>query len=315
MKNILITGGAGFIGSNLTGKLLRKGYKVICVDNFTLGTKENISKYMEDENYILCETDVTDTNRLKRIMQENSIDMVYHLAANSDIQKSGITPRIDLDNTFLTTHSVLEAMRQTRTKKMFFASTSAVYGEKPGVLLSESIGNLVPVSYYGAAKLASEAFISAYSYMNDFTVTIFRFANVIGPQLTHGVIYDFIKKLRKNPKQLQILGDGTQCKPYIYVEDLIEAIVRLTEKSEAGVCIYNTGVDTATTVAEIADMVCEALQLAEVEYVFSEGNRGWKGDVPSFQFDLTKIHETGWKAKYSSNEAVRKTLEEVLKEE
>ena len=198
MENILITGGAGFIGSHLTEKFLSSGYKVVVADDFTLGSVDNLIKHMNNFDFKLVEMDIQDVDALEKLMYESQINYVYHLAANSDIQKSAKNPEIDLQKTFSTTYSVLEAMRRVGCKKMFFSSTSAVYGDKRGIDLTEDIGDLRPVSYYGGAKLASEAFISSYSYMNDFDVLIFRFPNVIGPGLTHGVILDFIKKDRKS---------------------------------------------------------------------------------------------------------------------
>ena len=299
MENILITGGAGFIGAHLSRTLLADGHKVVVADDFTLGNRENVADCLENPNFTLIEQDVTDVERLVALMEEHQIERVYHLAANSDIQKSAKVPGIDYDKTFNTTYSVVEAMRRTGCKKLFFASTSAVYGDKAGVNMTEEIGG---------AKLASEAFISSYSYMNDFEVLIFRFPNVIGPGLTHGVIFDFIRKLQKNPKELEILGDGTQCKPYLYVLDLVDAINRFSHRERKGVEIFNIGVDTATTVKEIADMVCERMGLENVEYKFTGGNVGWKGDVPAFQYDLSKIYATGWKPAHNSNESVRDTL-------
>ena len=311
MENILITGGAGFIGAHLVGKLLEGGHKVVVADDFTLGSKENVARYFDNPSFTLVEQDVTDVDKLEALMNEHHIERVYHLAANSDIQKSAKWPGIDYDKTFNTTYAVVEAMRRTACKKLFFASTSAVYGNKAGVNLSEDIGGLAPISYYGGAKLASEAFISSYSYMNDFEVLIFRFPNVIGPGLTHGVIFDFIRKLQANPKELEILGDGTQCKPYLYVLDLVNAVYEFSHQERKGVEIFNIGVDTATTVKEIADMVCERMGLTDVAYKFTGGTVGWKGDVPAFQYDLSKIYATGWKPVHNSNESVRDTLAHV----
>lgn len=308
MENILITGGAGFIGAHLSRTLLADGHKVVTADDFTLGSRENVSDCLNDSNFTLIEQDVTELDKLVELINKYSIERIYHLAANSDIQKSAAKPGIDYDKTFNTTYSVVEAMRITGCKKLFFASTSAVYGDKVGVNISEDIGGLSPISYYGAAKLASEAFISSYSYMNDFETLIFRFPNVIGPGLTHGVIFDFINKLRKNPKELEILGDGTQCKPYLYVLDLVDAINEFSHKDRDGVEIFNIGVDTATTVTEIADMVCERMGLTDVHYKYTGGNVGWKGDVPAFQYDLSKIYAAGWRPVHNSNESVRDTL-------
>lgn len=308
--NALITGGAGFIGGHLAEYLVENGHGVTCVDNLTLGTEENIRPLYDKKTFTFFKADVANKESLSSIMAGRNIEIVYHLAANSDIQKGGIDPLIDFHNTFLTTQSVLESMRNHRIKKLFFASTSAVYGEKTNVLLQEETGGLSPISYYGGSKLASEAFISSYAYMNDMDTVIFRFPNVIGPRLTHGVLFDFKKKLLQNPTYLQILGDGTQCKPYMHVSDLINGIMMMTEPMRKG--IYNIGVETATTVREIADMMCQCMGLSNVRYDFTGGNRGWKGDVPSFQYDLSKIHTAGWMPKYTSNEAVKATIKSIV---
>ena len=309
MENILVTGGAGFIGSHLVGKLLKEGNKVIAADNFTLGRRENVAAYAGSPDFELAELDVQNIDALEALMEKHRIDRVYHLAANSDIQQSAKDPMIDYRNTFNTTCSVLEAMRRTGCKKLFFASTSAVYGEKTDANITEDMGGLAPISYYGGAKLASEAFISSYAHMNDFEVLIFRFPNVIGPNLTHGVIFDFIRKLQADPEVLTILGDGTQCKPYLYVLDLVDAIYSYSMKDRKGVEIFNIGVENATTVKEIADMVCERLGLKNVRYRYTGGNIGWKGDVPRFQYDLSKIKASGWKPGHDSNGSVRATLD------
>jgi UDP-glucose 4-epimerase len=315
MQTALVTGGAGFIGSNLIARLLESNYNVICVDNLTLGKKENISLFLDNKDFTFYEKDVSSIDALLDIIGNNTIDIIFHLAANSDIQMSAKYPVIDYQNTFSTTYAVLECMRQKNIKKLFFASTSAVYGEPRGTNLSENSGPLLPISYYGGAKLASEAFISSYSYMNNFNATIFRFPNVIGQNLTHGVIFDFINKLRQNNKILEILGDGTQHKPYIYIDDLIEAILLIALNDESGMNIYNVGVEGTTSVKEIADMVCKNLGLQNVQYNYSGGDRGWKGDVPTFQYDLSKIHKRGWAAQYNSNQAVQVTLDKVIKYE
>lgn len=312
MDRILVTGGAGFIGSNLIGKLLELGHRVICVDNMQLGKLENIEEYMNDPNFRLIEMDASDIDALEKVIKDHNIERVYHLAANSDIQKSGECPGVDIKSTFFTTYAVVEAMRRCNVKKLFFSSTGAVYGDKGNEVMYEDMGGLSPISYYGGAKLASEAFISAYAYMNDFQVLIFRFPNVIGPKLTHGVIFDFIRKLQADPKELVILGDGTQCKPYLYVGDLVDAIIDYSFMERRGVERFNIGVENATTVKEIADMVCECMGLDNVRYKYTGGNIGWKGDVPLYQYDLSKIYATGWRSQHDSNEAVRETLKALI---
>lgn len=308
---VLVTGGAGFIGSHLVKRLLSEKNEVIVVDNFTLGTQERINEFINDSNFKFYKIDIDDTEEFCRKLKDKKIDIIYHLAANSDIQKSGKNPSIDFRNTFLTTYSILELMRREKIKNLFFASTSAIYGDTNGKIMTEDLGGLEPISYYGAAKAASEDFISSYTNMNDLNTMIFRFSNVIGPNLTHGVIFDFKKKLEKNSKELEILGDGTQTKPYVYVLDLIDGIMMMTKQISSGVHIYNIGTETTTSVTKIADIVCEELGYENVKYKYTGGNIGWKGDVPKFQFDLTRIHNAGWYASYTSDEAVRETVKKL----
>lgn len=312
--NILITGGAGFIGSKLSRELLNnEDNKIIVVDNFVLGRRDLMDEMSANERFKYYDVDASDIDRMSNIIKEHEIDQVYHLAANSDIQKGGKEPNIDFHDTFLTTYGTLEAMRRNNVKNFFFASTSAVYGELVDVNLREDLGGLRPISYYGGSKFASEAFISAYTYMNDMKSLIFRFPNVIGANLTHGVIYDFIKKLQNNPKKLEILGDGTQSKPYIFVDDLVSAMITFFDDVKPGVETYNIGVEDLITVTEIADVVCDAMGLKGVEYSYSGGDRGWKGDVPKFKFDLSKIKSAGYVILHNSRDAVRKTAESEVR--
>lgn len=310
---VLLAGGAGFIGSHLADALLKEGNQVVCIDDFFIGTKKNIEHLLDNPNFTFYEQNLCELERLDNVFAKEEFEYVYHLAANSDIQASANSPIIEYHNTYTTTFNLLECMRKYNVKKFFFASTSAVYGEKMGECVAEDTAELRPISYYGSCKLGSEALISAYSYMNNMKALIFRFPNVIGPRLTHGVIYDFIKRLQEDPTQLRILGDGTQSKPYIYVLDLVDAIMRFKDVKEEGITLYNVGVTTQTSVTQIADIVCEKMGLTGIPYNYTGGRGGWKGDVPKFQYDLSKIHETGWKATYSSNGAVAQTVEEVLK--
>ncbi|MDR1246036.1 MAG: NAD-dependent epimerase/dehydratase family protein [Clostridiales Family XIII bacterium] len=298
----LVAGGAGFIGSHLIDALLKRGEHVVCVDKLGLGGGNMIGHCLDNPNFEFCEFDICDEGKVNALFERHDFGRVYHLAANSDIQKSGADPAIDYRDTFLTTVSLLNAMRKHNVKELLFSSTSAVYGDKRE-LLREDAGDLRPISYYGAAKLASEAFISAYAAMNGLAANIIRFPNVVGERLTHGAIFDFIAKLKKNSKELEILGDGRQDKPYIYVEDLVEAMLLM--KYNEGFDIFNVGVDSSTTVRRIADIVCEEIGLKDVEYKFTGGAVGWLGDVPRFQYDLSKIHAFGWIAKHTSDEAVR----------
>lgn len=311
---LLVAGGAGFIGSHLIDLLLQKGHDVVCVDNYFIGTKENVRHLLCNPHFRMYEQDLCDDVKLAEVFEKEQIEYVFHLAANSDIQASAGHPAVEYHNTYSTTFQLLECMRLYQVKKLFFASTSAVYGEKTDVLLHEETPDLRPISYYGAAKLGSEALISAFSHMNDMQALVFRFPNVIGPRLTHGVVYDFIHRLKADPTHLKILGDGTQCKPYIYVDDLTAAVVKFMNVGKAGMDIYNLGVEGATSVTQIADTVCRKMGIYGIPYEYTGGKTGWKGDVPSFCYDLTKIHAAGWKAEYSSDQAVEKTVEEAIKE-
>ena len=309
--NILVAGGAGFIGSHLCDALLSKNNTVIVADKLIMGSK-NIEHLSQNTNFKFYEMELANQDNVDRLFKDNKIDIVYHMAANSDISKSANDTSIDFNDTLLTTRVLLESMRKNNVKNIFFASTSAVYGEMPDIVLNEETGGLKPVSYYGGAKLASEALISSYVSMCDMNAVIFRFPNVIGPRLTHGVVYDFVKKLRNNSKELLILGNGTQCKPYIYVTDLVNAIVKLTEQFEPGVDVFNISVmSEGTSVTHIAEIVVDVLGLSDVEFKYTGGDRGWKGDVPRFKYDISKVLATGWKPEYTSDEAVRKAAQSL----
>ena len=308
---VMVAGGAGFIGSHLIDALLAEGNDVVCVDNFFIGTKENIAHLHGNPHFKFYEQDLTDLDRMLEIFRTEQVEYVFHLAANSDIQASAQSPMIEYKNTYSTTFILLECMRLCGVKKLFFASNSAVYGEQMGAEVSEEAVALKPISYYGGAKLGSEGIISSFAYMNDMSVLVFRFPNVIGPRLTHGVIFDFVKRLKEDPSHLRILGDGRQSKPYIYVLDLVDAIMRFKD-AEKGVTLYNVGVETQTSVTRIAEIVCEKMGLTGIPFEYTGGRGGWKGDVPVFAYNLDKIHATGWKASMTSDEAVAKTVEMVL---
>ena len=307
---ILVTGGAGFIGSHLCDVLIADGHNVTVVDNLVLGKVENIEHLINNPNFRFLREDLNNGHAMDMIFMDGEFDMVYHLAANSDIQKGGKDPMVDYQLTFNTTFNVLQMMKKYEVKKFFFASTSAIYGETYDVL-NEDYGPLKPVSNYGAGKLASEAFISAFACTYHIQTWITRFPNVVGERFTHGVIYDFIHKLQKNPNELEVLGNGEQCKPYVYVKDLVAGIQFVINNSNEPYNVYMLGSDTRTKVKEIAAMVIEEMSLnASIHY--TGGDRGWVGDVPEFRYDLTKVNNLGWKASYDSNGAVRKAIQMAL---
>jgi len=308
--HVLVTGGAGFIGSHLDDALIARGHKITVVDNLVLGRIENIQHLMATPGFTFVKADLLDMDIMRTVFAEGCFDMVYHLAANSDIQKGGKDPMVDYNLTFNTTFNVLQLMKEFGVKKLFFASTSAIYGETYDVL-NENYGPLKPVSNYGAGKLASEAFISAFSSNEDIQVWITRFPNVVGERFTHGVIYDFIHKLQANPNELEVLGNGEQCKPYVYVKDLVEGILHVIDHATGKYNVYMLGSDTRTKVKEIAQMVIEEMELnATIRY--TGGDRGWKGDVPEFRYDLTKVNNLGWVAPHNSNESVRLAIKKAL---
>lgn len=308
--NILITGGAGFIGSHLCDALVQQGHALTVVDNLVLGRIENIAHLLQLTSFHFIQEDILNMDAMRDIFRNGKFDMVYHLAANSDIKKGGKDPLVDYNLTFNTTFYILQMMKESGVKKLFFASTSAIYGETP-CLLNEDYGPLRPVSNYGAGKLASEAFISAFSSNVGIQTWITRFPNVVGERFTHGVIYDFIHKLRQNPSELEVLGNGEQCKPYVYVKDLVEGILYVIEHAQESYNVYMLGTDTRTKVKEIAAMVIEEMNLhATIRY--TGGDRGWMGDVPEFRYDLEKVNKLGWKASYTSNDAVRLAIQKAL---
>lgn len=307
---LLVTGGAGFIGSHLCDSLVNEGHSVVVVDNLLLGRVENISHLMGRDVFRFYKEDILNLEAMSGIFEAERFDAVYHMAANSDIAKSYEDPSVDMKNTFTTTYNTLTLMRRFGAKEIVFASTSAIYGETRK-LLTEDFGPLLPVSHYGAAKLASEAFISSFAENYGFQAWIARFPNVVGERATHGVIYDFIKKLKANSDELEVLGNGEQYKPYLYVKDLVEAMLFIRKNASKKINVYNVGVESRTRVRDIARMVVEEMGLnAEIRY--TGGDRGWIGDVPEFNYDLSKINSLGWSAKVSSDDAVRKSIRYIL---
>lgn len=304
----LVTGGTGFIASHLEDLLIENGWGVVCID-FSDNT-ENIDHLADDKSFEYHKMDITDMDDVIEVSKE--CDFVFHLAANSDIRAGSENSEVDFKNTFMTTKSVLDAMVANNIKNLFFSSTSAIYGDKPGVKLKEDEGDLKPISHYGAYKLASESIISSYSFMHNLNSLIFRFPNVVGSRLTHGVIFDFINKLKSNPEELEILGDGLQRKQYVHVTDLVKGILSFSEKIEEGVNVYNISTDSFINVNKIADMVCEGMGLENVLYRHTGGSVGWKGDISTFAYDIGKAKSRGWRFEFNSEQAIRETVREVL---
>jgi UDP-glucose 4-epimerase len=314
MKYILITGGAGFIATHLIETLITSSENyIVAIDNLSMCDEKNITKYYEYPNFTFHRVELTNQQELTQIFNEYTFSIVYHLAANSDISRSFTNPIIDYANTFNTTWNILEQLRINNIKQFIFASTSAIFGEVGDTLIDESYGPILPISHYGAAKLASEAFISSFANNYGIDSLIVRFPNVIGEYSTHGVIYDFITRLKFNSNELVVLGDGKQEKSYLYVKDLINAIHYAWNFRKNKVDIFNIGGIDTINVAEIANLVVQNIGL-KTKITYSGGDRGWKGDVPKFTYDIKKILSTNWSPRFSSKEAVELTIKLLIKE-
>jgi UDP-glucose 4-epimerase len=308
---VFVTGGAGFIGSHLVDKLIDERNVVTVYDNLSSGKKQYVQQHLKNDNFTFIKADLLNIKRVKKEIRGH--DAVFHLAANPHVRLGEKQTDIDLKYGAIATYNVLESMRTSNIKKIVFSSSSVVYGETSEKSLPETYGPALPISLYGAGKLASEGLISAFCGTFDFQAWIYRFANVVGIRCTHGVVSDFIDKLRKNPKELEILGDGKQQKPYLHVSDCVNAILFGFEHSNKSLNLFNIGCDTNTTVTRIAEIVTEEMGLKSVKFNYTGGMRGWKGDVPRFQLDASKINQLGWKAKYTSDDAIRKSINELLK--
>ena len=312
--NILITGGAGFIGSNLINSLLQKGHKVIVFDTLSHGEKNLLSQNVYNPLLKFLKIDLLNNRQLHHNLPSN-IDLVFHLAANSDIAKSAVNPEIDFKNTTLATFNLLCEMKTKGIKKIFYTSGSGIYGDTGKKFTPENYGPLLPTSMYGATKLSAESMISAFSKLFDIQAWIIRPANIIGPNLTHGVVYDLIKKLNQDPTCLEILGDGKQSKSYLYISDVIDAIYLILKKAKKFINIFNVSTDTYISVDQIAKIIIREMGLKNVKIHYSGGRIGWKGDIPIVRIKNTKLKKIGWKPKYSSSQAVINTVRDLLGKE
>jgi len=306
-----VTGGAGFIGSHLVDHLMQLG-SVTVYDNFSSGRKEFIQHHIGKKNFNVIDADLLDIDTLKKAIAGH--DIVFHLAANPDARLGNLDTALDLHQETIVTYNVLEAMRTNNIKKIVFSSSGTIYGEVPVRPIQEDYGPTLPISLYGAGKLACEGLISAFCNTFDMQAWIFRFANIVGDRGTHGVIFDFIHKLKKNPHELEILGDGLQEKPYLEVNDCIRGILFTLDHSHERVNVHNLGCDSSTNVKTIARIVLEEMNLPGARCVYTGSDRGWPGDVPQYRCDCTRVNTLGWKAKYSSDEAVRLTVKALVKE-
>ncbi len=313
---VLVTGGAGFIGSHLVDRLMELGHEVRVLDDLSAGTLDNLRRWVDHERFEFIKGDMRDPKIVEEAVKD--VEVVFHLAANPEVRIGSQSPELLYETNVLITYNLLNAMRGSNVEYLVFTSSSTVYGDADVIPTPEDYGPLEPISVYGGAKLAAEALISGYAHTFESRALIFRLANIIGERSNHGVIYDFINKLRKNPEELEILGDGTQRKSYLHVSDTVEGMLHIFEhfkRSEKTVDFYNLGNDDWITVKEIAEIVSEEMGLRP-RFVFTggvDGGRGWKGDVKFMRLSIEKAKATGWKPRLNSYDAVRRTVRELLK--
>lgn len=312
---ILITGGAGFIGSHLAKALVAKGFSVIVLDNLSSGREGNLSGTLDDNRLKFLIGDCRNPENIKEALE--GVDTVFHFAANPEVRLELADSRKCYEQNIEATYVLLEGIRRSKVENIIFASSSTVYGDATIIPTPENYGPLKPISVYGASKLACEALVSSYCYSFKKRGIIVRPANIVGPRATHGVILDFIKKLRANPSELEILGDGTQAKSYLYIDDCIDAIIKVYESTEEPVSIYNIGSEHQTNVTEIAKIIIGEMGLEDVKLRFSggiNGGRGWIGDVKSMLLDVSRLKSLGWKPKLNSKEAIRQAARDLIRE-
>jgi UDP-glucose 4-epimerase len=315
----IVAGGAGFIGVNLIPKLVNEGRHVVVIDNMSRGRANYVYSLPKNlqSSISIFEGDCVDSKFLSHVFESiqsrgDVIDEVWHLAANSDIPAGVKDANVDLKDTFMSTFSLIQAMKEFGISNLHFASSSAIYGDLGASVLHESIGPLLPISNYGAMKLASEALASASAEAFLERVNLFRFPNVVGVPATHGVILDFVKKLMLTPAHLDVLGDGTQQKSYLHVSDLVSAMLRIRAQHTASkVCVVNIGpIDEGVTVKWIAEQVVKRVS-QDAQIKFGIGNKGWVGDVPKFAYSTKKLQSYGWKPELDSAGAVIRAIDEI----
>jgi UDP-glucose 4-epimerase len=308
----VVTGGAGFIGSHLVDALLARGNEVTVVDNLSGGKREFLEPHEGDRRFRFVEEDLSAEGFVCKDFK--GADTVFHLAANPDVRTGATDTKTPIRQNVMSTYNVLESMRLNGVSRIAFTSTSTIYGEAKVVPTPEDYGPLLPISLYGASKLSCEALISSYCHTFGMTSWIYRFANIVGDRGTHGVIFDFIKKLRADPEKLTILGDGRQSKSYLHISDCVEAMLFVVENAREQVNVYNIGSDDRFDVTGIARVVAGEMGLKDVAFEYTGGDRGWKGDVPFMALSIGKIKALGWKPTHDSEESVRLCVKQLLKE-
>jgi UDP-glucose 4-epimerase len=314
MRRICVVGGAGFVGGHFVDRLLASDAteKVTVYDNFSSGREWHLATHLTDARLNVVKSDVRDLEDLVAAMGGH--DTVIHLASNPDIARAMTDPAVDFDQGTLLTHHVAEAARRGGAGLVLYASGSGVYGDLGEREAAEDHGPLVPVSTYGASKLAGEALLASYAAMFGITARAFRFGNVVGPRQTHGVGFDFIRRLLADPGRLRILGDGQPSKSYIYVDDVVEAVLLAARAATAPFAVFNVATGDYVTVTEIAEIAMDVVGLpaGSTQFEYTGGNRGWKGDVPVVRINTDRIRALGWKNQRTGRQALRASMESML---
>lgn len=301
----LVTGAAGFIGSTLADRLLEDGYEVVGLDNFSTGQEEFVAAALRNPRYRLVRADLLDLDAVRAAMQ--GVEFVFHLAANADVRFGADHPRKDLEQNTIATWNVLEAMRVNSVRRMAFSSTGSVYGEARAIPTPEDCPFPVQTSLYGASKLAAEGLIQAYCESFGMQACIFRFVSIMGERYTHGHVFDFYKQLLEHPGELRVLGNGSQRKSYLYIQDCINAILTAVERADAPVSILNLGTDEYCQVNQSVQWICEHLGL-HPKLQYSGGDRGWIGDNPFIFLDCSRMRALGWEPRLTIQQAVVRTI-------
>lgn len=304
MKTILVTGGAGFIGSALCRRLLSEGSKVVAMDNFSGNSHGFIDDLLPNKHFEMIKVDVNNHDVVDLFFKKNKFDALYHLAANTNIPLGQDNIDIDIQNTFLTTISILQMAVEYNVKQFVFTSSSTIYGELDTVITETSA--MRPISYYGAAKMSSEAFVSAFCSRYGIKTWVIRFCNVIGPNTNHGIISDIKKKIENNSEVLHLLGDGKQEKPFLYIDDAIDGLLYVVRHAHGEYNTYLIGNKDTCTVRKIAEIALEETHTGA--QILFDNTPSWSGDVKHYRYDISRVMNLGWQPKYSSEEAIRKSF-------
>lgn len=311
----LITGGAGFIGSYIAEKLVKEGVNTKVIDNLVTGKKENLSECLKQNNFSFLEYDLNNLDGLEDHLDD--VDVLFHFAADPEVRTGYNRPEDSFEQNIVNTFNLLQKIKQTKIKKIIFASSSSVYGDAKIIPTNEEYGPLRPISHYGASKLACEALVSSFCHNYDIEGVIIRPANVIGLRGRHGLIWDLVHKLKVNQDELELLGDGKQTKSFIHISDAIDGIFCSLNNLQDKVEVFNLGSEDSVEIMDVAKIVCKNMKLDKIKINITGGvddGRGWKGDIKIAHLDITKLKNSGWMPKLSSINASDITSQEIIKE-